>query len=243
MNRSLAAIFALLSSAQAVHADFVPIVLDQFDGNASYSVTRDLGYSSGAGDIAGANWAGFGAASGTKAFRASFDAGSTGYASNTVFGSMQQSDGALRLGLAVPTGAVLASGGASPSNVRVTYAGSFDLSGKGGRFYFHLASTSAPDSSLGVGILSEGIWYVGTVATGPAGPRYLEIAFDSLLSATGSAYAGNGAAVNMVAIGLMADTSISSDRSAQLSEFGVVPTPATAALLGAAFVAHRRRRR
>lgn len=243
MTRHLVTTLVLLGPVSAAMGDFAPTVLDQFDGSGSYSVTRDLAYSAGADNIAGANWAGFGAATGNKSFLGTFNAASAGYASNTVFGTMSQSAGALSLGLVVPAGSTLAGGGTAASNVRVAYTGSFDLSGKGGRFYFHIASTSTLDSSLGVAILSGGTLYAATVATGPSGPRYVEIAFTSLMSATGVSYTGSGTSVAAVMIGLAANTAITSDRSAGLHEFGVVPTPAGAALFGIAAIMPARRRR
>jgi len=243
VTRSLVTTLVLLASSHAAHADFAPTVLDRFDGSVSHTVTRDLGYSGGAGDIAGAIWTGFGVSTGTKSFRANIDASSTGYAADTVFGSMQQTGGALRLGLSVPAGAVLAGGGSTPTNARVTYAGSFDLSGKGGSFFFHIASTSATDTSLGIAILSGGTAYASVVASGSSGPRYVELAFTMLRSASGAAYAGDGSAISEISLGFAANTSISGDRTAGLYEFGVVPTPATAALLGAALLAPLRRRR
>lgn len=243
MTRHLVTSLVLLGTASTAAADFVPMVLDQFDGSVSHTVTRDLAYSAGAGNIAGANWAGFGATTGTKSFLGTFNASSTGYASNTVFGSMAQAGGALALDLLVPIGATLAGGGTAASNARVAYSGSFDLSGKGGYFYFHLASTSATDASLGVAILSGGTLYAAVVATGPSGPRYVEIAFTSLMSATGVAYTGTGSSVSQVVIGLAANTAVGSGRSAALYEFGVVPTPASAALLCIAAIMPRRRRR
>lgn len=242
MTRSLVTTLAMFASWQAAHADFAPTVLDRFDGLGSYTVTRDLTYSAGSDNIAGADWTGFGATSGTKAFHGTFNAASTGYAASTIFGSMSQSGGALTLDLLVPSGATLAGGGATTSNTRVTYTGAFDLSGKGGRFYFHLASTTALDASLGIAITSGGTMYAAVVATGPVGPRYVEVAFQSLTTSTGVAYAGDGSGIGSVAIGLGANTNLSGSRSGGLYEFGVVPTPATAALLGAGLLAARRRR-
>lgn len=243
MTRHLVTTLVLLGTASTAAADFVPTVLDQFDGAVGHTVTRDLAYSAGSGNIAGANWTGFGASTGTKSFLGTFNASSTGYASNTVFGSMTQSGGALALDLLVPSGATLAGGGSAASNARVVYSGAFDLSGKGGRFYFHIASTSATDASLGVAILSGGTLYAAVVATGPSGPRYVEIAFTSLMTATGVAYTGSGSSVSQVVIGLAANTAVTSGRSGSLFEFGVVPAPATAALLALTALAPRRRRR
>lgn len=243
MTRHLVTSLLILTASGTASADFVPTVLDTFGGSGSYTIARDGTVSSGAGNIAGANWAGFGASTGTKALQGSFNAASTGYESSSVFGSMNQTGGVLALGLVVPAGAELAGGGASASNVRIAYTGSFDLSGKGGSFFFHLASTSALDASLGIGIVSGGVQYAAVVATGQSGPRYLEIAFGSLMSSSGVGYTGDGSNVSAVFVGIAANASLTSGRTADLAEFGVVPTPGAAALLGTACLALRRRRR
>lgn len=243
MTRHLVTTLLALTASGAASADFVPTVLDTFAGSGSYTIARDGAISAGGGNIAGANWAGFGASTGNKALQGGFNSASTGYDASSVYGSMSEAGGTLSLGLVVPTGALLAGGGTSASNVRVAYTGSFDLSGKGGLFFFHFASTSALDTAIGIAITSGGVQYATAVASGQSGPRYIEIAFSSLMSATGIGYSGDGSNISAVMVGVAADTGITSGRTAQLAEFGVVPTPGAAALLGAAGLVPRRRRR
>jgi len=242
MQRRLIASLTLMATAATASAEFTPTVLDRFDGSVNHTVTKAGAYSGGADNIGGALWSGFGAATGNKAFQGHFDATSTGYDAATVFATMGQSGGLLSLGLVVPTGAVLGGGGSSPSAARVVYSGAFDLSGKGGFFFFNFGAVTAADAPLMIGITSGGIEYTAVVATVPNGPRYLELAFSALVSSAGTAFGGDGSAVTSVFLALSVSADPVKSRNASLSDFGVVPTPATAALLGAALLAPMRRR-
>lgn len=243
MQRQLIASLTFLATAATASADFTPTFLDRFDGSVNHTVTQAGAYSGGAESIGGALWSGFGAATGDKAFHGNFDATSTGYDASTVFATMGQSGGLLSLGLVVPTGSVLGGGGSSPSASRVVYSGAFDLSGKGGYFFFNFAAATASDAPLEIGITSAGVEYTAVVATVPSGPRYRELAFSALVSSAGAAFAGDGSAVTSVFLSLSATVDLGSGRNASLSDFGVIPTPATAALLGAALLTPLRRRR
>jgi hypothetical protein len=243
MQRKLIASLTFLATAATASAEFTPTVLDRFDGSVNHTMTKAGAYSGGADNVGGALWSGFGATTGNKAFHGNFDATSTGYDAATVFATMAQSGGMLSLGLVVPTGSVLGGGGTSPSSARVVYSGAFDFSDKGGFFFFNFAAATAADAPLVIGVTSGGIEYTAVVATVSNGPRYLELAFSALVSSAGAAFAGDGSAVTSVFLSLSATADLGSSRNAALSDFGVVPTPATAALLGAALLAPMRRRR
>lgn len=231
MLRPVAAVLVLVTAASSASAEFVPTVLDRFDGVVAHTAVQDGGYSPGADNIAGAIWQGFGATGGMKSFRATYGAESTGYSPNSVFASMGQSGGMLSLGLVVPAGNLLSGGGSDPASARLVYSGAFDLSGKGGVFYFSFAAASASDAPLLVGITQGGVEYTAVVATVPNGPRHVELGFSSLVSTSGAAFAGDGSGVTHVFLASVATADITSNRTASLSEFGIVPAPATMALL------------
>lgn len=245
MQRSCLAALAAVVLASAARADFTPTVLDQFSGSVGHTLTTGGTFSFGAGNIAGANWAGFGAAGGTKSFGGDWSAESTGYGPETVFASMAEAGGFLALGLIVPTGGTLDSGSIPPTNARVDYTGAFDLSGKGGSFYFTFASVSGPGSGtvLRISITAASVAYSADVAVNATGPRHKELAFGALRSSGGAFYTGNGSNLSAVSIALVATGNLDANRTASLSEFGIIPTPASAALLGAAGILARRRRR